>query len=91
MELILNALERNDEAVALALSDDVPEEFQIGLYLDGRDDPLEILYETNRFWDDDGEQLARMYETGQDYLRDSGNDQPEARATSNAPTGCRSR
>jgi hypothetical protein len=69
VQLILDALERNDEAVALALTDPVPEQFQIGLYLDGRDDPIEILYETNRFWDDDGERLARMYETGQDYWR----------------------
>jgi hypothetical protein len=73
VQLIMAALERNDAAVALALTDPVPEQFQIGLYLEGRDDPLEILYDQNRFWDDDGERLARMYESGQDFLRDSGN------------------
>jgi hypothetical protein len=72
VQLILDALERNDEAVALALTDPVPEQFQIGLYLEGRDNPLEILYDTNRFWDDDGERLSRMYDSGVAYAHANG-------------------
>lgn len=65
--LIMDALERNPEAAALALSSDVPEEFRIGVYLVDEPDPLKILYEQNRHWDDDAEQLARMYDAGIEY------------------------
>ena len=64
-QLILDALERNPEAIALAFSDRVPEEFQFGV-LDGMDDPIEILYDHMR-WDEDGEQFARMYTSGVEY------------------------
>lgn len=67
-QIILDALERNPEAAALALSDRVPEEFQFGV-LDGTDDPIAILYDHVN-WDDDGEQLARLYTAGVDYAND---------------------
>ena len=69
-QIILDALERNPEAVALALSDRVPEEFQFGV-LDGEDDPIEILYDHMRP-DDDGEDSSpACTTTGVDYCERS--------------------
>lgn len=74
--LILDALERNPHAVALALSDPVPKDFQISYLLEGNSNPIAILYDHMQ-WDDDGEEFARLYQTGLNWAYRNGE---EARA-----------
>ena len=71
--LILDALERNPHAVALALSDPVPKEFQISYLLEGNSNPIAILYD-HMNWDDDGQEFARLYQTGIDWCYQNGDD-----------------
>ena len=71
-QIIMDALERNPEAIALAFSDPVPEEFQFGV-LQGEDDPIKILYDHMPPADDDAaEQFARMYTSGVDWANEAG-------------------
>ena len=67
-QIILDALERNPEAAALAFSSDVPEQFQFGV-LDGQKDPIEILYDHMQFDDDGEEQFGRLYDSATDYYQ----------------------
>jgi hypothetical protein len=69
-QIILDALERNPEAIALSLSSPVPERFQFGV-LQGEDDPLKILYDHMPPDDDWEKQFARMYTTGVDWANDN--------------------
>jgi hypothetical protein len=69
-QIILDALERNPEAIALSLSSPVPEQFQFGV-LQGEDDPLEILYDHMPPDDDWEKQFARMYTSGVDWANDN--------------------
>jgi hypothetical protein len=71
--LILDALERNPHAVALALSDPVPKELQISNLLDGNPNPIAILYD-HMDWDDDGQEFASLYKTGIDWSYQHGED-----------------
>jgi hypothetical protein len=61
--LILDALERNPHAVALALSDPVPKELQISYLLEGNSNPIAILYD-HMDWKDGGKEFASLYQTG---------------------------
>jgi hypothetical protein len=65
--LIMNALERNPHGAALALSTPIPAQFQISYLLEGRTDPVKILYEVGRF-DDGGAQFGRVYTAAVDWF-----------------------
>jgi hypothetical protein len=69
--LILDALARNPHAVALALSDPVPAELQISNLLQGNSNPIAILYD-HMDWEDDGQEFARLYQTGIDWCYQNG-------------------
>jgi hypothetical protein len=71
--LILDALERNPHAVALALSDPVPEQLQISNLLQGNSNPISILYD-HMDWKDDGKEFASLYQTGIDWCYQNGED-----------------
>lgn len=71
--LILDALGRNPHAVALALSDPIPKDFQISYLLEGNSNPIAILYD-HMDWDDDGQEFARLYQTGVDWCYQNGDD-----------------
>jgi hypothetical protein len=74
--LILDALERNPHAVALALSDPVPPQLQISNLLQGNPNPIAILYD-HMDWQDGGKEFASLYKTGVDWCFQNGD---EARA-----------
>jgi hypothetical protein len=69
--LILDALERNPHAVALALSDPVPKELQISYKLEGNSNPIAILYD-HMDWQDGGKEFASLYQTGIDWCYQNG-------------------
>jgi hypothetical protein len=71
--LILDALERNPHAVALALSDPIPEQLQISNLLQGNSNPIAILYD-HMDWRDDGKEFASLYKTGIDWCYQNGED-----------------
>src|SRR5207253_114803 len=65
--LIMTALERNPHGAALALSTPIPQQFQISYLLEGRTDPVKILYEVGNFGDG-GAQFARVYTAAVDWF-----------------------
>jgi hypothetical protein len=67
-QIIMDALERNPEAAAMAFSSDVPEQFQFGV-LDGQKDPIKILYDHMQLDDDGEDQFARLYNSATDYYQ----------------------
>jgi hypothetical protein len=71
--LILDALERNPHAVALALSDPIPAELQISNLLQGNSNPIAILYD-HMDWQDDGNEFASLYKTGVDWCYQNGDE-----------------
>ena len=76
MLLIMEALARNNEASALALTEPIPEQFRQTLadYDIGERDAIKILYDHGD-WNDRGEAFADVYRSGTDYLwatRDDG-------------------
>jgi hypothetical protein len=73
ISLIMNALTRSPEGAVYALSAPVPPQFQVSSYLEGKSDPIEILYDVAR-WDDDGELFARVYATAVNHANGAGLD-----------------
>jgi hypothetical protein len=71
--LILDALGRNPHAVALALSDPVPEQLQISSLLEGNSNPIAILYD-HMDWRDGGKEFAALYQSGIDWCYQNGED-----------------
>jgi hypothetical protein len=71
--LILDALARNPHAVALALSEPVPERFQISNLLQGNSNPIAILYD-HMDWRDEGKEFASLYQTGIDWCYQNGDE-----------------
>jgi hypothetical protein len=71
--LILDALARNPHAVALALSDPIPQELQISNLLQGNSNPIAILYD-QMDWEDDGQEFAALYQTGIDWCYQNGDE-----------------
>jgi hypothetical protein len=76
MLLIMEALARNNEASALALTEPIPEQFRQSLadYDIGERDAIKILYDHGD-WNDRGQAFADVYRSGTDFLwanRDDG-------------------
>ena len=65
--LIMDALERNPEGAALALSTPVPKQFLVSYLLADKSDPVQILYEVGSSHDG-GDQFARVYTAAVDWF-----------------------